>query len=382
MSTKIGSVVVVLCLELGGCLCDHVGDPVGDHVAIDAGRRQDEVGVDRASEVTAPRGPSVLKDTGPLSAQLAFVRRMSVQSHPYRVPSPDQLEISRRAFTALVDGQILTAAAIFDEIGFEVVHLVNEGEATYLVREKSSVGLRGWGLYAVNLTSRRPLLLEAPHPLNDRYTDRQALNLMTRLGGRAVLLSTAFRCATRRRSECPGYTKACGQKRWRHRYTASDVAHTARSIFHVAHEVLFASDPMLIAVQLHGFQRRPDRPRHLIVSDGTRLPGGPQSISNRLAALIKKRLPARQMVVSCNQYRGARLNLCGTHCVQGRHANGAGDPCRGRANKSSNRFLHLEQSLDARRKGGIVDPLSVELALAELIPEGRGPSPLAPSPRP
>ena len=346
---------------LMGCVC------IGGCTLTPSRRPRRDAGLGPAKGLILP---TIASRSGRLVDLRRTVRIMPVQSRDYQPPQPWQLETARLAFAHLVEGRIGQAAIAFSALEMVVSRLV-DGERHYVVvQERAGTPLRGWGFFALADGSRRPYVIQAPHPRNDRHTVAQAFALMASLGARALIVSTAYRCAALEPSRCVGRTVACGGKRRRGRYRASDMAHTDNSLFQVAHEVLLRSDRNLIAVQLHGFDRRPGRPLHMIVSDGTRWPPARRSISNQLVRRLWRAGASRKDVVSCNSW-DRRRPLCGTHNVQGRFANGSKDPCRLKPTRARNRFLHVEQSLDARRAGGWFDPGILERALAALRPARR-----------
>ena len=215
----------------------------------------------------ATRGPArrslLLRQSGKLVGMVRTLRRMDAQSRSYAPPSEAQLALARIAFDKLVDGAYRPAAELFAVLGFDVVDL-RDGKRRYLVvRETMGRPIRGWGFFALDPSPARPYLLEAPHPVNDARTGLQAARLTRRLGARGLILSTAHRCATPELSGCSGKTTACGSKRRWSPYRVSDMGHTERSLFHVAHVTFYDSSPDLVVIQLHGFDRRPDRRLHL-----------------------------------------------------------------------------------------------------------------------
>ena len=270
-------------------------------------------------------------------------------------PSRRTRRRARLALALLLDGRVDQARWRFGQIGFEVLRLNTGKHRLLVVREAPGGGFRGWDFIAVNPDHERPLVIEAPHPQHDRGTGALAAELMAQLGARALVLATTHRCAARRASTCHGRTGACKQ-RWNYgRYRRSDRAHITNTIFHAAHLELMQRDRSLVAVQVHGFARRPMRMRHVIISDGTRLPGRKGNHANGLARAIRAQLPRRRrgLVKSCNETSRQRY-LCGTHNVQGRQVNGSRNPCRRAARRSRNRFVQLELSSDARKPGGII----------------------------
>ena len=308
------------------------------------------------------------QQSGSLETVVSRLRVMGIQSRPYAMPTEQDLRVARKSFSALIAGDLVLAATFLQILKLELFELHDNGAVYYVVREPPDKPLRGWGFFAVRPESARPWLLEAPHPSNDRYTDIQAASLMRTLSARALLISTAFRCADAESSPCSGKTQACGLKRRWQKFRVSDMAHTTTSIFQVVHEVFLDRVENSIAVQLHGFDRRPGRRFHYVISDGTPYPSAPDSPSNRLVSLLRERVPGRGAVVGCNGPR-RRYVLCGTTNVQGRYANGSKDPCRRRARRSAHRFVHVEQSLDARTTEGQIEPEVLEQVLVQLAEE-------------
>ncbi|MCB9555906.1 MAG: hypothetical protein H6707_07370 [Deltaproteobacteria bacterium] len=288
------------------------------------------------------------------------------QSQRVLPPSDSELETFADAWKSLIRGRVREAADGFAAVGYRLVELIDEGRSRYLI-QSSVTRTRSWGLYAYDAFARRPLLIEAPHPRHDKYTGRQSARLFASLGGRAFMMATSYRCSGPRASGCFGRASRCRSPRDGRN---TDVAHNVRSFFHVAHRTLLQSDPALVAVQLHGYSRRPGRRLHIIVSDGTRLPAADGALSNRLARVLRTMVERRAVIRSCNE-RDNRSFLCGTFNVQGRYANGSPEPCRKRGASPSGRFLHIEQSLSARRQGGDLSPSLLTRALRELFPSAR-----------
>ena len=288
------------------------------------------------------------------------------------LPSSETRRRASRALSLLLQGRVDEARWRFSRIGFEVVRLDTGMRKLLVVHEAPMSRFRGWGFIAINPAPLRQLVIEAPHPQHDRGTGALAAELMDRLGARALILATTHRCAARRASSCQGHTGACKQ-RWSYgRYRRSDRAHATNTIFHAAHLELTWAEPSLVVVQVHGFARRPLRRRHVIISDGTRLPGRRGNHANGLARIIRAELPRRRrgLVKSCNETSRQRY-LCGTHNVQGRQLNGSKNPCRRPARRSSNRFVQVELSMDARTKGGLIPRDVLARAMARYWPSLR-----------
>jgi hypothetical protein len=304
-----------------------------------------------------------------LSDVVQDLDRIRARCKLLRLPDAHQRTAFRVALRQLLDGRLDRARWGLSELGFQLQWLHDSGQRLLVIRERPDHETRGWGFYVVNPRPLRLLVLEAPHPQHDIGTGIQAARLMVRLGARALLVATTHRCASTRPTRCQGRTGACRQAWGRGRYRASDRAHLTRTLFHTAHVELMDGNPRLVAVQIHGFFRRPMRRRHIIISSGTRLPGRRGSISRGLARAIRRELPRRRrrLVKSCNE-TSRQHYLCGTHNVQGRHTNGSARPCFRPARRASNRFLHVEQSMDARTAGGKMEPEVLARAMERLWP--------------
>ena len=284
-------------------------------------------------------------------------------------PTPDERAAHRRGLRLLLEDRLAAARLVLAPVGFEVLRIRDSGTPLYLVRELDLRARGGWGMVVINQAARRPLLIEAPHPVHDDGTGAQAAALLLALQARALLLSTTYRCASGVPTRCAGRSGACRQIIHRGRYRVSDVAHEPRSAFHAAHVALLEAEPELVAVQLHGFRQRPWRRHELIISDGTKLPGRRGNHSVALARITRRLLPRRlrRRVRSCNE-RDNRGYLCATHNVQGRQANGSRNPCRRRPRRSLNRFVHVEQSMIVRTPGGRFEPALLQAALSQRWP--------------
>lgn len=306
----------------------------------------------------------------PISASLVqLVSRapnIEEECRPVRFPSQVERALFRRTMRYLLTGRLALAREAAALLGFEVLE-VDDGTRRYLVLQESAdnPSLRGWGFYVVNPAAQRPLVLEAPHPVHDWNTGRQAAQLLDHLQAHALLVATTHRCASKHPTRCAGKTRACRQVWGKGRYRRSDRAHATNTLFHAAHQELLEGNQELVAVQIHGFRRRPGRTQQVVLSDGTRLPGGPDSHSNALARQMRRSIlkSHRPLVRSCNETSRQRF-LCGTQNVQGRHANGSVAPCRRAPRRSLNRFVQIEQTMEARRPGGSIDPSVLLHAMA------------------
>ncbi|MEM9685170.1 MAG: hypothetical protein AAF942_18000, partial [Pseudomonadota bacterium] len=176
------------------------------------------------------------------------------------------------ALAAVVSGDMAGAREQADAAGYEIVEKTEDGRGYAILFEENGAGIGP--TVAIALNPVRDAVIQAPHPVVDRYTNRQAVVLFLRLGARALILAGANRCASKESSPCSGQTRVCGDGR--NPYRTSDPAHNTATLFHTAH--LYFSDawPKSIAVQPHGF-RNPGNSVWFVLSDGTKekRPGDP-----------------------------------------------------------------------------------------------------------
>jgi hypothetical protein len=266
------------------------------------------------------------------------------------MPPIDSLE---KPFTAAlngaVSGDMAAARANAAAAGYEIIEKAEGGRRYLILMERGRAGIGPTVAIAAN--PARDVVIEAPHPIIDRYSDRQAAVLFLKLGARALVISGANRCAAKDESPCSGKTRVCGGGN--EPYRASDPAHNPATLFHVAHLYFSRLWPKSIVFQPHGLDNRGSSV-WFIISDGSteKRPGDPM-LTGRIRESLREALgPDR--AVSCQDPadRGIRTRwLCATNTVQGRDLNGSPDACHTSVRHSSGRFLHIEQTYEEVRRG-------------------------------
>lgn len=264
------------------------------------------------------------------------------QEAGYVPPSSTSREALQAALTALLEGDAEAALRAAELGGYAVCRDPADHDVALFRPEAPEAG---YARFAWRVRGAQPVIVEAPHPHYDLETDTQASLLFERLRARALLMAGAHRCsADEHVADCSGTTGVCGQDGAP--YPASDVAHSDDTLFHAAHVFFaetFASDWV---VSLHGFTES-----GISVSDGTPAELSGDAAAARVGAALQAIFPEAP-ITSCNPYPGAVVKgrRCGTTNVQGRHVNGAPDACAAPATESAGRFVHLEQSLEVRRR--------------------------------
>jgi hypothetical protein len=295
-------------------------------------------------------------------ADFQFVAKNSAEYVP---PVGTEKRKFRRALTSLLQGKVASAQKFLSLIDMEVVRFKDTtGITFYLMREKPDITPRGWGLYAINPHSSRSIVLEIPHPIADAKTESEGAAFFLELSARALIIAGTHRCANTSSSPCSGMTSVCSDTGPPESYRTSDAAHSKGHLFQVAHETLLDADVALVAVALHGFAQRDSDP-HAFVSDGTKDYASAANLANQFTALLIAVTYLTNAAQSCNDgSTGARL--CGTEDIQGRYANGSLNACHLEA-PATGRFLHIEQSLDLRTAGGVVESTHVLTVLSQLF---------------
>ena len=274
---------------------------------------------------------------------LAEIEPPGADSDDYLVPGADTLEaIFASVETLIGQGEAELAAAQVAVVGYELCR--GEGDEAGTALWRPIVAGSGRALFAWRAVGARPLIVGVPHPSLEQHTLAEGVAMFDRLDARALIASGTHRCANLAEAGCDGTTSVCGDADAP--YRISDMAHSADTIFQVAHELfadLFEEDQVL---SLHGMSGD-----GISLSNGTIDPTDADSPEGRLAAALAGTFPGEYVTV-CNEHDGATLDqrLCGGTNVQGRYVNGSATPCTQEAPAASHRFWHLEQSLDVREE--------------------------------
>jgi hypothetical protein len=279
------------------------------------------------------------------------------------------------ALEAAASGDLAAAHRHAGAAGYAVIEASEGGRRYVLLMESDRAGIGP--TVAVAADPVRDVIVEAPHPVIDRYSERQASVLFLALGARALVIAGANRCAAKAETPCSGKTRVCGDGN--NPYRASDPAHNPATLFHVAHRIFERRWPQSVVFQPHGFANG-GSPVWFVISDGSaeKRPGDAM-LTGRVRDALRETL-GRERAVSCQDPddRGIKTRwLCATTTVQGRDLNGSADACRSDAPYASGRFLHIEQTYDEVRRGYGLDwqnlkshPASAAIlaALAKTLP--------------
>ncbi len=269
----------------------------------------------------------------------AIASAMSAGAPPASNATVVPTSIARDAFAAAtvaaLSGDFSAACTL--PAPYRLVSIADGADDLLVVAEVDAVGTPApalfWGTYVARAGAGfARVIVEAPHPLFDTHTEREAADLFVHVRASALLVAGSHRCANTTASPCSGTTTACGASA---AFRVSDAAHSRALPFDAVHDALSRAStaPFL---QLHG--NAATCPSAL-VSDSS----GAWSTTG-LAATFATALEANGVVVGrCgNGYPTAACNLCGTDNVQARFTASSADACMTNGT-SYGRFIHVEQ---------------------------------------
>jgi hypothetical protein len=280
----------------------------------------------------------VLQENGDLEAMLdAFPIPSEASPDKYRLPTAPELSSFRAALTHILDGDLQAAADVAVAANYDVVSYTDNVSADVfaLLREKNSN--RHWGgLYVIDRTPERALVVQCPHPIYDGvrvpcadiFKDTQAV---------AFLLAGTHRNNSPVESACDGDLEGAP-------YRISDMAHAPDSIFQAAHEVIEGHFSRSVSLSFHGMAEATD-PADVVVSNGTGRTFRGNSLSRVLTARMNQILAAAldPRVAVSHQEPGFDPGLSGSDNTQGRFTNHSPDLCHADAPNAvfPERFIHM-----------------------------------------
>lgn len=294
----------------------------------------------------------------------------------YRLPTDPELAAFRSALQHILDGNLQAAADAAADANYDVVsYSDNVTTDTFaLLREKNSNQHWG-GLYVVDLTPERTLVVECPHPLYDGVRV-PATDIFMDTNAVAYLQSGTHRNNSPTESDCDGDLGG-------NPYRISDMAHAPESVFQAAHEVIEAHFTRTVSLSFHGMAEGSD-PADICVSNGTPTDFVGNSLSRALATRMNQIIladdPMDTRYTVSHQELGVSASLSGSTNTQGRATNRSTDLCHADAPFAifPERFIHMEADPDVR-DGESANWAFVIQALNELIPLFSNPEPDLPT---
>ena len=181
---------------------------------------------------------------------------------------------------------------------------------------------RGSGLVIVRPSVAAPIIVEVPHSFFEPGTLELGLAAFDVLDAKALLVNTMHRgghgeAEERRRKALSGESPM-------------DVAHSSKTFFARAHEILLGMDPELVVIQLHGFADTHAPGVQVIVSAALTV-GKPEALADALGSLLGR--------TAIRTYPDEIDSLGGTTNVQAKVSRRAKAP-----------FYHVEMSATLRKR--------------------------------
>jgi hypothetical protein len=315
-------------------------------------------------------GP-VLQENGDLHAFIdAFPIPGEASPNKYRLPTEPELIAFRTALGHILEGDLQAAADAAVEANYDVVSFNDNVSADVfaLLREKNSNPHWG-GLYVIDLTPERALVVQCPHPIYDGVRVPSA-DIFINTQAVALLLAGTHRNNSPVESDCDGELEGSP-------YRISDMAHAPDSFFQAAHEVIEDHFTRSVSLSFHGMAEDTD-PADVVVSNGTGRIFRGNSLSSALAARMNQILADAfdPRVAVSHQEPGSDPALSGSNNTQGRFTNGSPDLCHADAPNAvfPERFIHMENDPDVR-SGPASNWAFITQALNEKIPLFSEPDP-------
>ncbi len=263
-------------------------------------------------------------------------------------PSQQYLDTFSSVFELFATEYFQQAHQLGVNIGVEVVQFndINPSIGThYILRETAALGQSsfiGVGTYVMR-QSGHPVMIQAPHPKSDLYTELQAIELYLSSPSKFLALAGTRRNSSELYSECSG------------KYYESDASHNTHHTFFNAHEVIGTLDPDTVFIQLHGFgssslsklQRQCSTDNDVLVNISVGKKYFPNSNSVNFIDLLETHINSDNLAYACI-YGSDTKSLGGTTNTTGRFTNHSTDPCNKNATSASHRFIHIEQSYKLR----------------------------------
>jgi len=283
----------------------------------------------------------VIVESGDLQAHIdATVIPNEASQDKYQTPSEAQHDAFVAALQHILDGNLQDAADEAATANYDLVSYTDNvtADTFALLREKNSNQHWG-GLYVVDLTPERELIVQCPHPLfdgvrvpsTDIFMDTHAVAYM--------------QAGTHRRNS--GDLAGCDGTLEGQPYRISDMAHSPGSLFQAAHIVFENHFEDTVSLNFHGMADDSDD-SNAVVSNGTSDVWIGNSLSRRLATTMNEIILAddandTRYAVS-HQEPSENPNLSGSNNTMGRATNRSTDVCMLDAITAvfPERFIHLE----------------------------------------
>ena len=302
------------------------------------------------------------------------------QQNQYVLPTASQLASWRAVFQSLLAGdwdsahlQAQTISSTYNVVQFldirtgrtyyvlmegapgRIPAAVNHPSGSVKITEAADPTRRGWGTYVFDAQPQRALSLSAPHLFDDAETQDEAVNAFLGLRARTLLLAGTDRDQNTADSPCDQESPTPRP------FREADVSHTAESVFQMAFEEIYSSDASTWHLQFHGNAGTAEGCENVDVflSNGVEAARDIDTfdtlyrLSENIAAASGRAADGGR-VLMVDVYDGPLdCDLRGRTNMQMRFASGlphASICAQGNVPVGPSRFIHVEQSRDARRR--------------------------------
>lgn len=185
-------------------------------------------------------------------------------TNKFKIPVRQDLDAFKHIFTKLKFNDTTGIIETIKQYNYKIIEytdtLVNK---SFIILLEENPIQNGWGTYIYSKNSTNDITIEVPHPIWDTNTWDVGIKTFLKINAKWYIMA--------------------GTHRYANTDSSSDVAHTDKSIFNIAHQTIAT----LISIQIHGFNKSnniyagyPD----IVISNGTLYP---QEILYRLANNFK-----------------------------------------------------------------------------------------------
>lgn len=285
-------------------------------------------------------------ESGDLATVLKAIDYGDKDENTWKQPSLDTQALFGEIFDAFLVQDFYTVDTLAIEIGYELIEFkdttTNPLQTYYILRESNPVPspfFIGGGTYVLNPVGAN-VAIQAPHPMSDVFTSRQAIE--TFLSTQSKLL---FLAGTRRDNSTELSTCTNGS------YRKSDSSHYTEQLFYIAHSRASDADQNTVFIQLHGFgtsslttlqnQCNTNNNNLINLSEGVHYSSDPSA--NTFMQILQRTVNNDELIQAC-VYGNDTSSLGATWTTTGRYTNNSSDSCTVNATTSSERFIHIEQS--------------------------------------
>ncbi len=261
----------------------------------------------------------------------------------YSTPNTTADQQWRQIVQDILDEDYASANTTASSLEYRVVEFTDNttvpGRVYYILEMTPGSTANYWGTYVFNPNpSRSKLVIQAPHPLQNRNTGEQGFRVFKQDGAWVYCLAGTHKCNSSSYTPCAGTSTSCSETA--EPYRNCDQAHIVDGTFQAMTEELLAVDGDLVIIQPHGFTMESGDP-HLVMSNGTKLTPTVDYLPTLRDNLLNQ---DNSLTFKIAHIDTDWDRMIGVTNVQGRLVNGVADPCSQAATSTTGQFIHLEQA--------------------------------------